>query len=355
VLYVSENTTCTMHNIQTPRGALVRDANKWAGYITEQLRLWGDKVEALIAGHCWPRYGNGAVVKYLELQRDNYKFIHDQTVRRFNNGQTPTEIAEELKVPKAISDQWSNRGYYGTVKHNAKGVFQRYLGWWDGIPAHLDQLPTQELSTRYVRAMGGAQRVLEEAQRAMTEGEYRWAAQILNDLVFAEPDNTQAKALLADTYEQLGYQAESAIWRNYYLTGADELRGTAPAHIALQSPDMVGAMPMASFLDLLATRLNPDKIGTRTMTLTIDDGVPGNKSLVTLRNAVLVSEVGRSIDTPTVSVSGEKLQLVALFVRKQPLETMEAAGLKVAGDRAALQALLDALEPPNPNFPVVTP
>jgi alkyl sulfatase BDS1-like metallo-beta-lactamase superfamily hydrolase len=354
-LYVSEDTTCTMHNVQTPRGALVRDANKWAWYITEALNLYGDRVENLVTGHCWPRFGNDAIKNYLALQRDNYKFIHDQTVRLMNRGETPTEIAEQLKVPAAISNQWSNHGYYGTVKHNAKGVFQRYIGWWDGIPAHLDQLPTTELSTHYVKAMGGAQGVLREAKAAMKRGEYRWAAQILSDLVFAAPDNKQAKALLADSYEQLGYQQESAIWRNIYLTGADELRGTAPSHMALASPDMVDAMPASAFLDLIATRLNPARIGTRTMTLVVDYGGTGDTSLVTLRNAVLVSEVGKSIAAPTVSVSGPRMLLAGLFVRKLPLDKMETAGLKVSGDKAALQVLLDAIEPPPTDYLIVTP
>lgn len=354
-LYVSEDATCTQHNLQTPRGALVRDGNKWAGYLTETIDLYGDRAESLVTGHCWPRFGNATITNYLALQRDNYKFIHDQTVRLMNRGATPTEIAEDLQRPAALTDQWSNRDYYGTVRHSAKGVFQRYIGWWDGIPAHLDQYPTVDLARRYVKAMGGARGVLREAKNAMAKGDYRWAAQILNDLVFAQPDNRQARALLADSYEQLGYQAESAIWRNFYLTGAAELRGLAPSHIALASPDLVAAMPTASFLDLVATRLNPARIGERAMTLVMDSSDRNEKSLLTLRNAVLVAEVGKSIPAPTVSVSGNRMALMGLFVRKMPLDKLEAAGLKVSGDRDALLALLDAIEPPPPDYPIVTP
>ncbi len=354
-LYVSEDTTCTLHNVQTPRGALARDANKWAGYITEALNLYGDRAENLVTGHCWPRLGNDVVKNYLALQRDNYKFIHDQTVRLMNRGETPTEIAEEIRIPAAIARQWSNHGYYGSVKHNAKGVYQRYIGWWDGIPAHLDQLPTPDLAAHYVKAMGGATGVLREAKAAMARGEYRWSAQILNDLVFTDPNNKQAKALLADSYEQLGYQAESAIWRNIYLTGADELRGGAPVQFTVGSADVVSVMPMASFLDLVATRLNPAKIGDRAMTMAVDDGSKDNKSLVTLRNSVLVSEVGKSVAEPSVSISGPRSLLMGLFIRKLPLEKMEAAGLKIAGDRQALLSLLDAVEPPPWNYPIVTP
>ncbi len=353
--YISENATCTMHNVQTPRGALVRDTLKWAWYLTEALDLYGNRVESLVTGHCWPRFGNETIRNYIALQRDNYKFIHDQTVRRMNNGETPLEIAENLKRPAAIDNEWNNRGYYGTVRHNAKGVYQRYIGWWDGIPAHFNLHPPMEQGKRYVRAMGGAKGVLKEARRAMDEGDYRWAADILNHLIFAEPGNRQAKALLADSYEQMGYQAESAIWRNIYLTGADELRGAKPTMLSLASPDMVGAMPMVSFLDLMAARLNPDKIGTRAMTMMVDDGVAQNKALVSVRNAVLVGEVGKSVTAPTVSVSGPRMLLMGLFVRKLPLDKLEASGLKIEGDRAALLALLDAIESPPPVFSIVTP
>ncbi len=354
-LYVSEDTTCTMHNVQTPRGALVRDANKWAGYITEQIGLYGDKVESLVTGHCWPRFGNAAIKNYLGLQRDNYKFIHDQTVRLLNKGETPTEIAEELKRPDAIANEWSNRGYYGTVRHNAKGVYQRYIGWWDGIPAHLNLYPPIEQGKRYVKAMGGAGNVIREAKAAMGKGDYRWSAELLNHLVFADPSNIKAKALLADSYEQMGYQTESAIWRNIYLVGANELRGVAAVKLSMASPDMVTAMPTESFLDLIATRLNPEKIGDRTMTLVIDDSDAADHSLLSLKNSVLVPEIGKSITVPTASVSGNRMQLVGLFVAKMPLEKLEAAGLKVTGDRAALAALLAAIEPPPADYPIVTP
>lgn len=354
-LYVSEDTTCTLHNIQTPRGALVRDANKWAGYITEALNLYGDRVETLVTGHCWPRYGNAAITKYLALQRDNYKFIHDQTLRMANAGLTPTAIADTLKQPKALSDQWSNHGYYGTLQQNAKGVFQRYIGWWDGIPAHLNLLPPAEQSRRYVDAMGGAKGVLKLAKRAMAQGDYRWSAEVLNHLVFADPANKQAKALLADSYEQLGYQTESGIWRNFYLTGANELRHGVRPFMSVGSVDVINAMPTASFLDLVAARLNPTKIGNAAMTLLVDDGGNGHTALVTLRNSVLINEIGKSAPNPTVSVGGPRMMLAALFIQKAPLASLEKAGLKIDGDRTALANLLDAIEPPPRDFPVVTP
>jgi alkyl sulfatase BDS1-like metallo-beta-lactamase superfamily hydrolase len=203
--------------------------------------------------------------------------------------------------------------------------------------------------------MGGAQGVLREAKAAMKRGEYRWSAQILNDLVFAAPDNKQAKALLADSYEQMGYQQESAIWRNYYLTGAAELRGGVVSQLPMASPDTVAAMPTASFLDLLATRLNPDKIGDRAMAVVLDATDRGEKSLLSLRNAVLVGEVGKSVPSPNVTVSGPRAMLMGIFLRKMPLDKLEAEGLKISGDRAALLALQNAIEAPPPDYPIVTP
>ncbi len=353
--YIAEFATCTMHNVQTPRGALTRDANRWASFLTEAVELYGKRVERLAQGHCWPRFGNEVINRYLSLQRDNYKFIHDQAVRHFNMGDTPSEAAINIKRPAALTDQWSNRDYYGTLKHNVKGVYQRYVGWWDGIPAHLDALPTEELSGRYVKAMGGARSVLRQARAAMEEGEYRWSAQILNDLVFSEPDNDQAKALLADSYEQLGYQTESGIWRNYYLSGAAELRGAEPAAVGIESPDMIAAIPVQAFLDLLSTRLDPRAVADRHMSIALTFKDTQSDALLTLRNGVLVSQIGKQAAEPTVSVSGEKMLLMALFVAKRPIAQLEAAGLDISGDRSALKDLLAALKAPPRDYPVVTP
>jgi len=308
-------------------------------------------------GHCWPRFGNEAVKTHLRLQRDSYKFIHDQTVRLMNNGETPTEIAEEMKMPSAISNEWSTHGYYGTVKHNAKGVYQRYVGWWDGIPAHLNLYPPVEQGKRYLAAMGGARSVIREAKKAMDKGDYRWSAEILNHAVFAEPGNRQAKALLADSYEQMGYQAESAVWRNIYLTGALELRNGVSPRVFQKAPpsDLLHAMPTASFLNLLATRLNPAKIGDRTMTMVIETMDTKETSLVGVRNAVLVGEIGKSISAPNITVSGTKKMLMRLFLGKMPLDKLEADGLQVRGDRAALLELQDAIEAPLTDYPIVTP
>ena len=356
-LFISEFAICTMHNVQTPRGALVRDTLKWAGYLTEILDLYADRTEAEMSGHCWPRFGKDVIKNFVGLQRDNYKYIHDQTVRLMNRGETPTEIADGLKRPAAIDNEWSTRGYYGTVRHNAKGVFQRYIGWWDGIPAHLNLYPPTEQAKRYVKVMGGAKGVISEAKRAMGEGDYRWSAEILNHVVFADPSNKTAKALLADSYEQMGYQSESAVWRNIYLVGALELRKGIPPRKFLSAPssDLVNHMPTQSFLDMLATRLNPDKIGTRAMTVALDTTDRNESSLISVRNAVLVGELDKSISSPTVTLSGSRSLVMGLFLKRVPLEQLEKAGLNISGDRSALVMLQDAIEPPTPDYPVVTP
>lgn len=356
-LFISEFAICTMHNVQTPRGAKVRDTLKWAGYLTELLDLYGDEAEVEVFGHCWPRFGNAAVRNHLRMQRDAYKFIHDQTVRRMVNGQTPTEFAEELKLPTAVANDWSTRGYYGTVKHNAKGVYQFYVGWWDGIPAHLDLYPPVEQGKRYVAAMGGAKGVINEAIKAMDKGDYRWSSELLNHVVFAEPDNDAARNLLADSYEQLGYQAESAIWRNIYLTGAQELRiGILPRTYQPTPPtDLIDAMSTTAFLNLVATRLNPDKIGDRSVTAVLKITDTRETALITVCNAVLVGEVGKSISAPDVTLSGPRSLMMGFFLGKAPLDKLEASGLHARGDKAALLALQDAIEPPLTDYPIVAP
>jgi len=210
----------TMHNLYTLRGAQVRDARLWSGYIDEALRRFGDRTDVVFNSHHWPVWGRERVVTYLEQQRDTYRYLHDQTLRLANAGLTPQEIAEELEMPATLRAAFASRGYYGTVRHNAKGVYQDYFGWYDGNPAHLDPLPPVEAGRRIVDAMGGAEAVLGRAQHAFGRGEYRWAAMLLDHLVFADPDAARARELLAATYDQLGYVAESGPWRDAYLTGA---------------------------------------------------------------------------------------------------------------------------------------
>ncbi|RJF92901.1 alkyl/aryl-sulfatase [Sphingomonas cavernae] len=354
-LIIGEIAVPTLHNIQTPRGALVRDALKWAGYLTQAVRLYGDRSDVVAASHGWPRFGQNEVKQYLTLQRDNYKFLHDQSVRLMNAGLTAEEIAETITPPPVIARQWFNRGYYGTYSHNSKAVYHRYMGWYDGVPAHLDPLPPVEVGKRYVAAIGGQAQVLTLGRAAIRAGDYRWAGELLNHLVSAEPANGDARALLADAYEQLGYQAESAIWRNMYLMGALELRGKPDAPSRLQGLDLLRATPTPMLLDAIATRLNPAVIGDRAMTLNLVFTDRKERALISVRNAVLVPEMDQAEASPTATLTGPRALFLGLFFQKTPVAQLESAGLKVTGDKAAITALQAALQAPDPGFAIVTP
>lgn len=249
-----------MHNLYTLRGAHVRDGLSWSKFIDEAISLFGE-AQVYLGSHHWPAWGNKSVIGFLEKQRDTYKFLHDQSVRLLNMGYTSQEIAEELQMPEALSQNFATRGYYGTVRHNAKAVYQMYMGWYDGNPANLNPLADEEASRRYIDAMGGEDAVLPLAQDAYDEGDYRWAAELLNRLVFAGNDGDETVALLAATYDQLGYQAESGPWRNVYLSAAWELRnGRVEEGLDLSTAkDLLANTSIDKFFDTMAVRLNPDK------------------------------------------------------------------------------------------------
>lgn len=257
-LCAAEDATHTLHNLYTLRGARTRDAKSWSYYVNRAIELFGSGTDVVFAQHHWPTWGNERVIDFLESQRDAYKYLHDQTLRMANKGMTMLEIAEEMEFPGELGRAWCNRGYYGSLSHNAKAVYNFYLGWFDGNPSTLHQLPPEPASVRYVDYMGGADAVVERARADFDAGEYRWVAQVLNHVVFADPSNRAARDLLADALTQLGYQTENGVWRNFYLTGAQELRtgvvdlGPRP----LASPDTLAAMPITMVLDLLAMRLD---------------------------------------------------------------------------------------------------
>jgi alkyl sulfatase BDS1-like metallo-beta-lactamase superfamily hydrolase len=258
-LCMAENCTCVMHNVYTLRGAHIRDALAWSKYVHEALRLFAADVDLCFASHNWPVWGAEQIDHYLRCQRDTYRYIHDQTMRLANQGQTSTEVAEQLELPDSLADQFNNRGYYGTVSHNAKAVYQKYLGWFDANPANLHPLPPEDAGTRYVEFMGGADALLERARASFDAGEYRWVAQVVNHLVFAQPDNDDARHLQADALEQLGYQAEAGPWRNFYLTGAQELRHGVRTRSSAADGSPTGilrAMRVDMIFDLLGVRLD---------------------------------------------------------------------------------------------------
>lgn len=295
-LCVAEEASATLHNLYTLRGAQVRSGKLWAQWLDEAIALFGADLEVVFGSHHWPRWGRADAVEYLEKQRDTYRFIHDQTLRLANEGLTPREIAESVELPPSLAQSWFNRDYYGTVRHNTKATYQLYLGWFDGNPANLDPLPPVESARRYVEFMGGADAVLDKARQAFDRGEYRWVAEVVNHVVFADPDNEAARWLQADALEQLGYQAESGPWRNFYLTGAMELRKgvpDAPAPNALAG-DLVAALPSESLFDFLAVRVDPAQ-ATDDVTIGFDFTDRNEHWQVVVKNAVLHA---RRLDAP---------------------------------------------------------
>ncbi|MBL0924682.1 MAG: MBL fold metallo-hydrolase [Sphingomonadaceae bacterium] len=351
----AEIATCSLHNILTPRGAKVRDAHAWAGFLNEAANLYGDRSDTIASSHCWPRFGQAEVKGWLIGQRDNYRYLHDQTVRMMNKGMTQAEIAEALKAPPAIANQWFNKGYYGTYSHNSKAIYQYYLGWYDAVPANLNPHPPEVRSAKLVAAMGGAGKVLAEAKKAMAAGDYRWSSDLLNSLVFADPKNAEGRSLLADSYEQQGYQAESAIWRNMFLSAARDLREGVKASITTQSIDMISAIPTGLLLDSVATRLDPAKIGDKALAINLVFSDRNETARVSIGNAVMFSEMGTAHRAPTVTLSGPRQLFLALLFLKMPLAQLEGAGLKVEGDRAAVEALQAALDPMPGPFNIAEP
>ncbi|MFZ9395865.1 MAG: alkyl/aryl-sulfatase [Erythrobacter sp.] len=351
----AEVATCSLHNILTPRGATGRDARAWAHYLDDAGRDFAPRSDAVISSHCWPQFGRENGVAWLSAQRDNYRHLHDQTLRLMNQGATMAEIAEALSLPEELGKEWSTHGYYGTHSHNAKAIYQFYLGWYDAVPANLHAHPPVERAQRIVAALGGADRVLALAHNAMASGDYRWSSDLLQQLVFAEPANAEARGLLADSYEQQGYQAESAIWRNQFLGAARELRGNRLSVIATQSPDMIAAIPTQLLLDSAATRFIPGKLGERALKVQLDLVDRAETAVIEANSHVMIGRVGDSASAPDARISGPRQLMLGLLFLKLPLSQMQAAGLKVEGDATAVQALLDALDPLPGNFDIVTP
>ncbi len=357
VLCIAENATHTMHNTLTLRGALVRDPHVWAAYLDEAIELFGAESDVLFAGHHWPRWGSERIVDYLRKQRDLYAYIHDQTLRLINRGLTGREIAEELELPPELASEWHCRGYYGSVSHNAKAVYQRYMGWFDGNPAHLWEHTPVESARRYVRFMGGAERLLEQARQSFEEGDYRWVAEVVNHLVFADPGNQAARELQADALEQLGYGAENATWRNFYLAGAAELRsGIAGTPTEARPLDILANLSVAQILDGMKVRLDgPRAWGTR---LAIGWQVtdPDERHLLTLENGVLHHRPWPPDAEPEATLVIARQALNEMLAGTADLAALAETGrLRVEGDGTKLGELLGLLEEPDPSFPIVTP
>ncbi|ODR07287.1 alkyl sulfatase [Mycobacterium sherrisii] len=352
-LCMAENATHNLHNLLTLRGALVRDPHAWAGYLTEAIDTFAARTDVVFASHHWPTWGRDNIVAFLSLQRDLYAYLHDQTLRLLNQGYTGVEIAEMFQLPPALDDAWHTRGYYGSVSHNVKAVYQRYMGWFDGNPGRLWPHPPEALAPRYVAAMGGIERVVELARTAFDSGDFRWAATLLDHAIFTDSDHAAARALYADTLEQLAYGAENATWRNFFLSGAAELRngnfGTAGQ---VTSQTMLSQLTPEQIFDGLAIRVNGPRSWELDITTDITFADLGVNYRLTLRNGVLVHrQVAADPATATVTIKlDNKSRLLATA-----MGDFDSPGLQISGDRGALQAFLGALEQPNPNFNIVTP
>jgi alkyl sulfatase BDS1-like metallo-beta-lactamase superfamily hydrolase len=356
-MWMAENATHTLHNLLTLRGAQVRNGLIWAKFLNETIEMFGPQIEAEFASHHWPMWGNARIVEFLGKQRDLYRYIHDQSVNLMNKGYTGTEIADMIKLPPELDGQWYNRGYYGTVKHNSRAVYQRYMGWYDGNPTTLDQLPPEPAAKKYVEYMGGAAAVMQKARADFDKGEYRWVAEAVKHVVFADPSNRDAKLLLADTYEQLGYQAESGPWRAIYLMGAFELRNGVPNLPALDlyGPDTLAAMSPELVFDYWGVRVNRDKAAGKRLTVGFDFTDLKRQFTLTLANGVL-NQSGRGAANTDARLVLSKAGFDRLQSGQTTLEkAIEAGEIKVEGRREAASELLGLLDTFPFWFNIVTP
>jgi alkyl sulfatase BDS1-like metallo-beta-lactamase superfamily hydrolase len=357
-LCMSENSTQMMHNILTPRGALVRDAKAWAHYIDESLQRYGDKTDVMFVSHNWPTWTGERIRTLLADQRDMYAFLNDRTLHLINQGLTPMEVAQHMeKLPGDLDKKWYTRGYYGSLSHNARAVYQRYMGFYDGNPANLDPLPPVEAGQHYVEAMGGADAVLKLMRTAIDKGDYRWAVQLGNHLVFANPDNATARSLQADALEQLGYQSENALWRNIYLTGAMELRHGVPEYDAgATKTDVVRAMDPDLFFDYLAVRLDSDKAQGHDMVMNWVFADLGQRYTLTLRNGVLTHRNDQLAAQADLTVTLDKATLDQISLRKLDFPTaIKQGAIKLDGDGKKLGEFLGMIDSFKPQFNIVTP
>ncbi len=356
-LCMAENATHTLHNLLTLRGALVRDPHVWSSYLTEAMNMFAARADVLFASHHWPTWGRDKLTAFLSEQRDLYGYLHDQTLRMINQGYTGLEIGELIELPPALRNVWHSHGYYGSVSHNVKAIYQRYMGWFDGNPAHLWEHPPVEAAKRHVDCMGGADEVLRKAQNYFDEGDFRWAAQLLNYVIFADPGNQQAKALQADTLEQLGYGAENGTWRNFFLTGAMELRdGSIGTPTTANAPDIAAALSVEQLFDSVALRVNGPAAWDAK--LTIDWNITDHGThRATMSNGVLIH-----YDTPAGSPGADttitltKTQTLGLFAGVLDLqEQLQTGAMTVDGDPTLIATLAGFLDTTDPNFEIVVP
>ena len=357
-LCVAEEVNGVMHNLYTPRGAKIRDALVWARHLTDMLELFGERTDVVFGSHHWPRWGREAGTDYIAKQRDMYRFMHDQTVRLMNQGYTSTEISNMLDLPPSLAQEFYNRDYYGTVSHNVRAVYNFYLGFFDGVPANFNPQEPEVRGRKIMALAGGPDGLLRQAKMASEAGDYRWASELLNHYVFAHPKHKQARALLADAYEQLGYQAESGPWRNFYLTGAQELREGVlqGGSIRTASQDVVSSVPTGMFLDFMAVRFNPEGMDDVEVKINLDFTDTQEKFVLSLDNSVLNNIPNKQAKNPDASLTLTRaiFNQVAVGKTSFPKEIVKG-NVKVGGNPLALMKVFGNLDEFNPDFNIVTP
>jgi alkyl sulfatase BDS1-like metallo-beta-lactamase superfamily hydrolase len=355
-LCMSEITSHHLHNVYTPRGAQVRDAYAWSAQINESIELFGGRLEVEFASHHWPIWGREDVIDYMKKQRDTYKYIHDQTLRLANLGYNKEEIAEQVHLPKSLDKEFYNRDYYGTVHHNARAVYVKYLGFFNGNPATLYKLPAVPAAEKYLEFMDGADAVVEKARAYFDKGEYRWVAEVLNHVVMAQPDHIDGRALLADTLEQLGYQSESGPWRNFYLCGVLELRNGLPKGATFgATASMAASIPMKNLFDTMAVRLNGPRAEdvSISINLAFTDIEPWH---LIIENAVLNVTENRQVADANATLSCDSIDYKRLMMGLTDGPTLMQEGkLQIEGDAAVLLQLAGLFDQFERRFPIMTP
>ena len=361
-LCMAENCSHTMHNLVPIRGALVRNALNWSKYINESIELFADKTDVLFTSHNWPRWGRQDVREFLTLQRDLYRWIHDQTMRFANHGMTALEIAELLVLPDEFLAQEHTRGFYGDLVHNVKAVYQRYLSWYDGNPANLNKLPPSQAGTKYVALAGGIDALLDVAQQAFDHGDYRWVAELVNHAVFAESANVRARNLQADALEQLGYQAESSTFRNSYLMGAQELRNGPPqsAEARVRARSLIKAMAIDQVFDTLGLRIISENIGGLSLCVnwlfTDMAGTPDEKWILGLSHRTVYATQGRhdADAAATIKISRD-LFLEVIAQTTTFVDELQKGAVTIDGDAGALLTIFGNLDKFLTGFAIVEP
>ncbi len=358
LIEAAEDVTHTLHNTYSLRGAKIRDPLAWSKYINDAINRWGDKAEIIMAQHHWPTWGNENVVNLMKGQRDMYRYINDQTLRLANTGLTRDEIAANFKLPDGLAKTWASRGYYGSVSHDVKATYVLYLGWFDGNPATLDELPPEEAAKKFVEYMGGADNILQKAKTDFDQGNYRWVAQVVSKVVFADPNNEAARHLEADALEQLGYQAESGPWRNFYLTGAQELRNGVQKLPTpnTASPDTVKAMSPEMFFDYLGVHIDGEKAANAKAVFNIDLGSDGGKYKLELENGVLNHTAGAEAKDADATITLNRATLNKIILKEETLkQAVDKGEVKVTGNGAKLDEMLGYMDKFEFWFNIVTP